>query len=236
MQASSLKSAEGLAKIMRVNVNVFAAAGLTVSEKKTETMPLRTPNQTLLTSPHVIEAAGQRHKWTPQLLYLDGLVNETAGVMPEIKRRVRLAWKCFDRLKLELYDVETASFTAEGAHDKVRGDGDAAVWVCDAGSRSGALHCHSAHLKPLLRIIGFHRDNTPTTVCRMLRPSRRHNARASRRLSANGVSLLRGSFRGEHLRTNPAGDDRGDGRGGKPGTGSTRKDMGPTPCRQHCDI
>ena len=40
------KSAEGLAKRMTVMVNVFEAAGITVSEKKTETMLLRTPNQT----------------------------------------------------------------------------------------------------------------------------------------------------------------------------------------------
>ena len=37
------KSAEGLAKMMTVIVTVFEAAGLTVSEKKTETMLPRTP-------------------------------------------------------------------------------------------------------------------------------------------------------------------------------------------------
>ena len=39
------KSAEGLAKMMTVIVTVFEAAGLAVSEKKTETMLLRTPNR-----------------------------------------------------------------------------------------------------------------------------------------------------------------------------------------------
>ena len=39
------KSAEGLAKMMTVIVTVFEAAGLTVREKKTETMLLRTPDQ-----------------------------------------------------------------------------------------------------------------------------------------------------------------------------------------------
>ena len=38
------KSAEGLAKMMAVIVTVFKAAGLAVSETKTETMLLRTPN------------------------------------------------------------------------------------------------------------------------------------------------------------------------------------------------
>ena len=38
------KSAEGLARMMTVIVTVFEAADLTVSEKKTETMLLRTPD------------------------------------------------------------------------------------------------------------------------------------------------------------------------------------------------
>jgi len=54
------KSAEGLAKMMTVIVTVFEAVGLTVSEKKTETMLLRTPNQAIRTSPLVVEVAGQR--------------------------------------------------------------------------------------------------------------------------------------------------------------------------------
>ena len=54
------KSAEGLAKMMTVVVTALAAAGLTVSEKKTETMLLRTPNQAIRTSPLVVEVAGQR--------------------------------------------------------------------------------------------------------------------------------------------------------------------------------
>ena len=53
--------AEGLAKMMTVIVTVFEAAGLTVSEKETETMLLRTPNQAIRTSPLVVEAAGQRY-------------------------------------------------------------------------------------------------------------------------------------------------------------------------------
>ena len=39
----SLRLAEGLAKMMTVIVTVFEAAGLTVSETRTETMLLRTP-------------------------------------------------------------------------------------------------------------------------------------------------------------------------------------------------
>ena len=59
-------SAEGLAKMMTVIVTVFEAAGLTVSEKKTETMLQRTPNQGIRASPLVIEAAGLRYMQTMQ--------------------------------------------------------------------------------------------------------------------------------------------------------------------------
>ena len=45
------KSAEGLAKILTVIVTGFEAAGLAVSEKKAETMLLRTPDQAPCTSP-----------------------------------------------------------------------------------------------------------------------------------------------------------------------------------------
>ena len=55
------RSAEGLAKMMTVIVAVFEATGLTVSETKTETTFLRTPGQTSLASPLVIEAAGQKY-------------------------------------------------------------------------------------------------------------------------------------------------------------------------------
>ena len=54
------KLTEVLAKMMTVIVTVFGAAGFTVSEKNTETMFLRTPDQRTLARQLVIEAAGQR--------------------------------------------------------------------------------------------------------------------------------------------------------------------------------
>ena len=61
-ELSRSQSAEGLAKTMTaVIVAVFEAAGLTVSEKKTETRLLRTPDQTILAPPLAVEAAGQRY-------------------------------------------------------------------------------------------------------------------------------------------------------------------------------
>ena len=91
------KSAEGLAKMMNVIVTNFEAAALTVSKKKAETMLLRTPDQASRTSPLVIEAAGQRCRQAAQLLYLGGLVDASADIMKQIKRRVLLAWESYSR-------------------------------------------------------------------------------------------------------------------------------------------
>ena len=48
---------------------------------------------------------------TMQFLYLGGLVDASADIMPEVKRRIRLAWACHNRFKRELYDMEDAPFT-----------------------------------------------------------------------------------------------------------------------------
>ena len=90
---------------MTVIVTVFEAAGLTVSEKKTKAMLLRTLDEAPCTSPLVIEAAGQKYRRTTQFLYLGGLIDASADIMPEIKRRVRLAWVRYSRFKRELYDM-----------------------------------------------------------------------------------------------------------------------------------
>ena len=108
------KSAEGLAKMMTVIVTVFKEADLTVSEKKTETMLLRTTDQAPRTSPLAIEAAGQRYRQATHFSYLGDLVNASADIMPEItdiKRRVQLARVCYKWFKRELYDMEAAPFT-----------------------------------------------------------------------------------------------------------------------------
>ena len=91
--------------------SVFFAPALTVSEKKTEAMLLGTPNQAIRTSPLVVEAVGQRYMQTMRFLYLGGLVDASADSMPEMKRRIRLAWACYNRFKRELYDMEDAPFT-----------------------------------------------------------------------------------------------------------------------------
>ena len=45
-----------------------------------------------------------------KFLYLGGLIDASADIMPEIKWRVRLAWACYSRFKRGLYDMEAAPF------------------------------------------------------------------------------------------------------------------------------
>ena len=76
------KSAEALAKMTTVIVTVFEAAGITVSEKKTDTALLLAPDHALWSSPLVIEAGSQR-SIRATFLCFSGLVNASA-IMPEI--------------------------------------------------------------------------------------------------------------------------------------------------------
>ena len=96
--------------MMTTIVAVFEAAGLIVPEKKAETTLLRTPNQALRTSPFVIKASGQRYMQKMQFMYLGGLIDATAHIMPEMKRRIRLAWAFYNRFKRQLHDMEGAPF------------------------------------------------------------------------------------------------------------------------------
>ena len=64
MQELCLSRRKDLAEMMTVIVTFFEATALTVSEKKTETMLLRTQDQAPSTSLLVIEAAGQRYRQT----------------------------------------------------------------------------------------------------------------------------------------------------------------------------
>ena len=107
------KSAEGLAKIMTVIVTVFEAAGITVSDKKTQTMLPQTPHETTLAPPLVIDAAGQRYEQTTQFLYLGGITHGNADLSLEIDRRIRLMRACLKRFGPELYDRTTAPLSLQ---------------------------------------------------------------------------------------------------------------------------
>ncbi|CAM9955242.1 unnamed protein product [Sphacelaria rigidula] len=99
------RSPNGLARMMSVIVLVFGAFGLTVSEKKTETLLMRVPAKRPEKGeppappppPLVIEAAGQTHAQTTQFRYLGGLVTEDGELTQEINNRSRAAWACIRR-------------------------------------------------------------------------------------------------------------------------------------------
>ena len=76
------ESEGGFAKMKAVIVTVLETAGLTASEKKTETVLVRTLSQVLPTSPPVVEATCQTYMHTMQLLYLGGLVYANVDIMP----------------------------------------------------------------------------------------------------------------------------------------------------------
>ena len=122
-------------------------------------MLLRTLNQVFPTSPLVVEAAGQSYMQTIQFLYLGGLIDAKADIIPEIKRRIRLAWACYDRFKRELYDIEDAPFML-----KVRLLQTEVMETLLYGCVTWALglehfaKLRTAHHNLLLRIIGFQRQ------------------------------------------------------------------------------
>ena len=103
------RSQEGLTRMMTaIIVEVFGEFGLTVSEKKTETLLTRAPEKQPKKGgspppPLVIEAAGQKYAQTAQFRYL-GFVNEDGKLTQEINHRSKAAWAGIRRFSRELFD------------------------------------------------------------------------------------------------------------------------------------
>ena len=94
-------------------MEVFHEFGLTVSEKKTETILMRVKDDQSPPRPPpplVIQAAGQRYAQTTEFRCLGGLVNEHGDLTREINSRSKLAWVCFKRYARELFDRPGAPF------------------------------------------------------------------------------------------------------------------------------
>eukprot|EP00903_Cladosiphon_okamuranus_P020550 g18862.t1 len=92
------QSADGLARMMTVVVEVFREFGLTVSERKTETMVMRVKEKrTPQPPPLIMEAAGQRYTPETELRYLGGLVTQQGDLTREINHRSKAAWACIRR-------------------------------------------------------------------------------------------------------------------------------------------
>ena len=80
------RSPRGLELMMTVIAKVCGAFGLTVSEKKTETMQMPIPHG--LVTPITINEAGQHYRQSASFIYLGGAVTETPNLSAEIDRRV----------------------------------------------------------------------------------------------------------------------------------------------------
>ena len=88
---------------------------------------------------------------TVQFLYLDDVIDANADIMPETKRRIRLAWAYYDRFKRELYDMEDAPFMLKVRLLKTE------VMETALGLEHFAKIRTAHHSNVLLRIIGFQR-------------------------------------------------------------------------------
>ena len=100
-----------------------------------------------------------------------------------------LLWACFGRFKLELYDMDTASFTLEVRMLKSEVM-ETLLYECVTWTL-GVEHFvvpQRAHRKILFRTIDFHRRQRTD---HHMPYAKAHTARALRRISANGVSFLR---------------------------------------------
>ena len=91
---------QGLAKMMKVIVEVCGAFALTVSAKETDTMCMPPPRirRTIVR----VEAAGQTYKQVQSFTYLGGAVIKIQDMPVEIARRTRACWMRIGRYLREL--------------------------------------------------------------------------------------------------------------------------------------
>ncbi|CAB1096389.1 unnamed protein product [Ectocarpus sp. CCAP 1310/34] len=158
------RSAEGLARMMTLIVEVFGEFGLTVSEKKTETLLMRAKDKPTTTSqpapppPLTIEAAGQKYAQTTEFRYLGGLVNEHGDLTREINYRSRGAWACLRRYGRELFDRPQAPFRLKIRLLQAEAM-EALLYGCMTWSPLSGHYqtLRSIHHRLLLRVIGYKR-------------------------------------------------------------------------------
>ena len=160
------RSPAGLARMMTVIVEVFGAFGLTVSEKKTETILMRTPEKAQqpgeTPTPPLpaleIAAAGQKYHQVHQFVYLGGLIPEDADITPDINRRTKLAWGCFRKFSTELFDRPNAPWRLKARLLKAEAM-EALLCGCMTWAPRNAHYrqLRTTHHKLLLRVIGYHR-------------------------------------------------------------------------------
>ena len=178
--------------MMAVVAKVFEAAGLTVSEE-TETMFLRTRDQTPTVPSPVIGAAGQRYRHTTQFLYLGGIIHKNAGLWLKIEQRTRLMWACFKRFRPELYDRETAPISLKIRMLKAEVI-ETLSYGCVTWTIGAELFAklRTVHHQILLWVIGFQRRQRADYTLSYAEVLRNTQCVASKRPFVNGGSCLRG--------------------------------------------
>ena len=160
------RSPAGLARMMSVIVEVFGAFGLTVSEKKTETLLMRAPEKAQqpgeTPTPPLpaleIAAAGQKYHQVHQLVYLGGLITEDADITRDINRRTKIAWGCFRKFSTELFDRPSAPLRFKARLLKAEAM-EALLYGCMTWAPRNAHYrqlLRTTHHKLLLRVIGYH--------------------------------------------------------------------------------
>ena len=157
------RSQEGLRRMMTIIVEVLGAFGLTVSEKKTDTLLMRTPEKQPKKGgspplPLVIEAAGQKYAQTAQFRYLGGLVNKDGELAQEINHRSRAEWARIRRFSRELFDRPRAPWRLKVRLLKAKAM-EALLYGCMtwAPRRNHYLLLRRTHHRLLQRVIGYRR-------------------------------------------------------------------------------
>ena len=160
------RSPAGLARMMMVIVEVFGAFGLTVSEKKTETLLMRASEKAKQqgeapASPLralEIAAAGQKYHQVHQFVYLGGLITEDADITRDNNRRTKTAWGCFSKFSTELLDRPSAPLRLKARLLKADAM-EALLYGCMTWAPRNAHYrqLRTTHHKLLLRVIGYRR-------------------------------------------------------------------------------
>ena len=151
-----------------------------------------------LTARH--EAAGQRYRQTTQFWDLGGLIDASADSMPDVIRRVRLAWACYSRFKRELHDMEDAPFAlklpmlmAEVMETLQYG---CVTWTF---GKEHFAELRTAHHKFLVRTIGFQRRQRTDHLMSYAKVFKKTQCESVETISANGVSSSRGPYNGRTM-------------------------------------
>ena len=196
------RSQEGLTR-MTIIVEVFEAFGLTVSEKKTETLLMRAPEKWPKKggsppSPLVIETAGEKYAQTAQFRYLSGLVNEDGELTQEINHRSRTAWACVRRFSRELFDRPRAPWRLK--FRLLRAEAiEALLYGCMtwAPIRDHYRLLRRTHHQLLLRVLGYRRERGSyhLTTATSVRGSHGQTIRQAPPKAADGRKTSRGRGR-----------------------------------------